>query len=144
MAGFSVPLAQFAAKAKLDLDTVVRKSTLEVFGAVVKKTPVDTGRARANWNVSQNAVNTATTDSTSQARAQAEVQKALGIPAGGVVYLANSLPYARVLEYGEYPNPPKNGKGKTAGGFSTQAPAGMVRLTAQEFSSYVQKAIAEK
>lgn len=144
MAGFSVPLAQLAAKVKLDLDTVVRKSTLEVFGAVVKKSPVDTGRFRANWNVSHGVVDTSTTASTNQGRAVTEVQKALTLPTGGVVYLANSLPYARVLEYGEYPNPPKKGKGKTAGGFSRQAPQGMVRLTAIEFSDYVQKVIAEK
>jgi hypothetical protein len=144
MAGFSVPLAQLAAKVKLDLETVVRKSTMEVFKAVVLKTPVDTGRARANWNVSQNAINTTTTESTNQQRGIGEATKALSMPAGGVVYLANSLPYAPVLEYGGYPNPPKKGKGKTIGGFSTQAPAGMVRLSAQEFSDHVQKVIAEK
>jgi hypothetical protein len=144
MTGFSVPLAQFAAKAKLDLETVVRKSTAEVFKAVVLKTPVSTGRARANWNCSANVVDTSTTQSTNQQRGAAEAAKALSLPAGGVVYLANSLPYIRVLEYGGYPNPPKHPTGKTVNGFSKQAPAGMVRLTAQEFSDYVQKAIAEK
>lgn len=144
MAGFSIPLAQLAAKVKLDLATVTRKSTLEVFSAVVKKSPVDTGRFRANWNVSAGAVDTSTTTSTNQGRAAQEVAKALELPVGGVVFLANSLPYARVLEYGEYPDPPKGGKGKTKGGFSRQAPAGMVRLTAMEFNDYVQKAIAEK
>lgn len=143
MAGFSIPLAQLAAKVKVDLDTVVRKSTLEVFGAVVKKTPVDTGRARANWNASQGAVDTTTTASTDQGRGTAEALKAGAIPSGGVVYLANSLPYIRTLEYGGYPNPPKKGTGKTVNGFSKQAPAGMVRLTAQEFSDYVQKVIKE-
>jgi hypothetical protein len=140
---FSIPLAQFAAKVKADLDTVVRKSTLQVFSAVVKKTPVDTGRARANWNASQGAVDTTTTTSTDQGRGTAEALKAGEIPSGGVVYLANSLPYIRALEYGEYPNPPKKGTGKTVNGFSKQAPQGMVRLTAQEWSDYVQKVIAK-
>jgi lysozyme family protein len=48
------------------------------------------------------------------------------------MYLTNSLPYAMTIEYGGYPNPPKNPTGKTIGGFSTQAPAGVVRVTAEE------------
>ena len=31
------------------MDTVIRKSTIELFGRVVKMTPVDTGRAKGNW-----------------------------------------------------------------------------------------------
>jgi 2-keto-4-pentenoate hydratase len=140
---FSIQLAQLAAKVKADLDTTVRKSTLQVFSAVVQKTPVDTGRARANWNVSRGAPDATTTESTNQARGQEEAAKALNEPAGGVVYLANGLPYIRTLEYGGYPNPPKKGKGKTAGGFSKQAPAGMVRTTAAEFDEHVRKVIAK-
>jgi hypothetical protein len=139
---FSVPLAQLAEKMKADLELVVRKSTLEIFRGVTLKSPVDTGRFRANWNVSYGAVDMTTTTSTEQTRADREVQKALTLPVGGTVYMANSLPYARVLEYGLYPNPPKKPTGKTVNGFSRQAPAGMVRRTAVEFDDYVRKAIA--
>jgi len=38
-----------------------------------------------------------------------------------------------MLEYGLYPNPPKHPTGKTVGGYSTQAPAGMVRISVAEF-----------
>lgn len=144
MTTFSIPLQQLAEKMKADVDMVVRKSTMQVFSAVVSKTPVDTGRARANWNVSRGNADATTTESTDQARGQAEAAKALNEPAGGVVFLANGLPYIRTLEYGGYPNPPKNGKGKTVNGYSKQAPAGFVRTTAAEFSDYVQKAIADK
>lgn len=139
--GWSIPLDQLAAKVQLDLETVARKSTLDVFKAVVLKSPVDTGRFRANWNVSQGAPDTTVTDSTDKGRAQAEVSKALTLPVGGVTYMSNSLPYAVVLEYGLYPNPPKTPTGKTVGGYSTQAPQGMVRLSALEYNDYVQKAI---
>jgi hypothetical protein len=47
---------------------------------------------------------------------------------GQTFYMANSLPYARTVEYGKYPNPPKNPTGKTVNGFSRQAPAGMARI----------------
>ena len=82
---------------------------------------------------------------------------------GETFYIANSLPYAQTVEFGGYPNPPKHGsrirsrdlpsrrrKGirrslrtsgikyivKSAGGFSIQSPAGMVRITAQELSGF--------
>lgn len=37
--------------------------------------------------------------------------------------------YSGVLDRGLYPDPPKAGKGKTRGGYSTQAPKGMVDPT---------------
>ena len=82
---------------------------------------MDTGRFKANWNVSYGAPNTTTSASTASARATAEVRKSLTLPVGGVVYLTNSLPYALRLEYG----------------WSKQAPTGMVRLTATEWRAKV-------
>lgn len=53
----------------------------------------------------------------------------------------NPLPYAKVVEYGLYPNPPKKGTGKTVNGFSTQAPAGMVGITVAEWPQIVAEAV---
>lgn len=139
--GWSIPLESLAAKVNLDLETVARKSTLDVFSAVVLGAPVDTGRFRANMNVSYGAPDVSVTNSSNAARGLQEVQKALTLPIGGVMYITNALPYAAVLEYGGYPNPPKNPTGKTSGGFSIQAPNGMFRLAALRYSEYVQKAI---
>lgn len=141
MSGWSIPLDQFAAKVKLDLETVARKATLDVFGAVVLKSPVDSGRFRANTNVSYGAPDQTVTASTNAGRAQTELAKIMSLPVGGVMYITNALPYAAVLEYGGYPNPPKNPTGKTAGGYSIQAPKGMFRISALEFNDYVKKAI---
>lgn len=140
--GWSIPLDQLARKVQLDLETVARKSTLDVYSAVAKRSPVDTGRFRANWNVSYGAPDTSVTESTDASRALREAQKALTLPVGGVTYMSNSLPYARVIEYGQYPNPPKNPTGKTVNGFSVQAPQGVVRLSALEYSDYVKRALA--
>lgn len=140
---FTIPIAEFAAKAKANMETVVRKTTYEAFASVIAKSPVDSGRFRANWNVSSQAIDTSTSESTDAGRAQGEINKALSLPVGGVTYIANSLPYARTLEYGLYPNPPKSGTGKTSGGFSIQAPQGMVRLTQAEFNDFIQKALAQ-
>jgi hypothetical protein len=141
VSGWSIPLDTLAAKVGLDLETVARKSTLDVFRAVALGSPVDTGRFRANLNVSYGAPDESVTNSTNAARAESEVQKALTLPIGGVVYITNALPYAAVLEYGGYPNPPQHPTGKTAGGYSIQAPHGMFRLAAMRYSEYVQKAI---
>ena len=144
MAKFSIPIAKLAEKMKEDVNTVVRKATLNTFSAVAKRTPVDTGRLRGNWNASQGTIDTSTSLAANASRGLEQAVKAGNFEPGGVVYFANSLPYARVVEHGEYPNPPKKGKGKTAGGFSKRAPQGMVRITAIEFNDYVAKAIAKK
>lgn len=125
MSGWSIPLDRLAQKSGQKLDVVTRKVTLDLFTSVVQKSPVDTGRFKANWNVGLTP-NVSFTASTNAGRGLTEAQQALSIPAGGVVYLANGLPYARRLEYG----------------YSGQAPAGMVRLSVREFKSFVDRATA--
>ena len=50
---FNRALSQFAKKTEIAPGTVAQKATLEAFKGVVERTPVDTGYARANWNVSE-------------------------------------------------------------------------------------------
>lgn len=45
MAGWSIPLDQLADRSKAKLDTVVRAITMNLFVAVVKRSPVATGRS---------------------------------------------------------------------------------------------------
>lgn len=87
------------------------------------------GRFKANWNVSFGAADTTTTTSTDVSRGNAEAEKALTLPLGGVMYISNGLPYARRLEYE---------------GWSTQAPAGMVRVSAINFAQYVRDAAVKE
>jgi hypothetical protein len=153
VATWSVPLQKLADKAKVDLETVVRKVTIGLFSNVLVRTPVDTGRARGNWNLSYNGIDDSTSANTdpSGERKLAEIKTAvLAAPVGGVMYMCNSLPYARVLEYGEYPNPTLHGSKKrgekvmtihTVNGYSKQAPYGMVRITAREIVNEVRRAV---
>lgn len=127
---FSLDLQRFAAKAKANVDQVVQQVTISVSDSLITKSPVDTGRFRANWQVGQGAIDAATTDGKDKEgeltkdRLAAEIQ---AIPAGGVTYISNSLPYAQALEYGHS---------------QAQAPNGMVRVTAAEFQKYVDDAVA--
>ena len=119
---------------------------MEAFARVIMKTPVDTGRLRANWMVSEGSINTTQVDATDPAGSGAvdAMRSAVqSLPVEKTIYLSNSLPYASVVEYGLYPNPPKGGAGKTEGGFSKQAPAGMVRVTAQEIEGIFSEAVSK-
>ena len=126
MSKWSVSLHALAEKAKADLETVARKATFELFRAVVLRSPVDTGRFRANWNASYGAADYATSASTDRGRGVQQAIRALTMPVGGIVYLSNGLPYASRLEYG----------------WSKQAPNGMVRLSVLEFNDFVRGATA--
>jgi len=99
--------------------------------AVINQTPVDKGRLKNNWYASNTRPSTRSNKKTdpSGKKSLARVARAVRrLKLGQTFYLSNNLPYAAVVEYGRYPNPPKKGKGKTINGFSKQAPQGMARI----------------
>jgi len=129
---FALNIANFVDKAKAAPTHVVRKVGLDLASRVVMRSPVDTGRFRANWNVAFGRVDTLTTPSTDQSGGKTiervRVQLNGWVP-GQEIYLTNSLPYAIPLEYGHS---------------KSQAPQGMVRLTVAEFQTFVNAAVAEQ
>lgn len=128
MGEFALSLAKFAEAAPEQARDVVRKVSIDVLTKVVLRSPVDTGRFRANWNTSFGAPSyrvTTNTDRTGQGailRGKATIGRAYG---DNDIYITNALPYAQRLEYG----------------YSKQAPAGMVRVTVTEFQTYVDNAV---
>jgi hypothetical protein len=108
---FSKQLAKFNDKAIGQATKFKRAVGVELFSSVILDTPVDTGRARGNW---QTTTNTPATGETNQTAAEATAKA--GNPGSygaleDVNYLTNNLPYIEGLEMGR----------------SGQAPAGMVR-----------------
>jgi len=96
------------------------------------------GRAKGSWQVS---TGTPSAEGyTAELGSTAAEQQALGkigaaldaIQGFPLIYLTTPIKYMRVLEFGEFPNPPKVGTGRTAGGYSIQAPTGMVRVNAEQ------------
>lgn len=156
MGQFGDGVTRYTAKTSNDLRATSRTIVYEMFRRVIMKTPVDTGAARYNWMTSLGGDgNSPEVDASGRdrngTRAIGRVVLAMNHYDGaGMAWLSNGLPYARVLEYGLYPNPPARGswvKGKgwvikSEGGFSRQAPQGMVRVTALEFSGVVRAATA--
>lgn len=127
---FAFDLRKFAEKAGANAEQVVRRATLEVAKSVVEKTPVDTGRARANWQFGDGAMPGGTLDDTDKTGAATKnklEEEILQSRVGGVTYIQNNLPYALWLE----------------NGWSKQAPNGMVERTLAEYQQYVRKATGE-
>lgn len=142
---FEQDIAKFISATKIKTEVVVRRIAFDAYTRVVRKTPVDTGRARANWQV---AINNLPTGQLSPGQRGVSLGNMNAYKLGDVIYIANNLPYIGVLEYGGYPNPPKSGgitksgKSKTVGGFSRQAPQGMVGLTLIEIKKNIRKAVS--
>jgi len=49
---FDLGLKKFADKLMIDMNLVIKKVAFDVYKGVNEKTPVDTGYARASWNIS--------------------------------------------------------------------------------------------
>lgn len=139
---FALDISRWVEKTKRNLNACCREIVLEISTRIVLRTPVDTGRARGNWQLGLNRLPTGTLEVRNASRAGSLVGEFSGLQvAGNVTYFVNNLPYIGVLEYGGYPNPPKGGEGKTVNGYSRQAPQGMVRVSVQEVSDIVRRGI---
>jgi len=126
---FASDVAKFAKLTNSSLDETGRAIALELFGSVIKDTPVDTGRARGNWQTSMDSPATGETDRKGEGPALAEVgQQTASFGAGKVIYLTNNLPYIYRLEFL---------------GWSQQSPDGMARKNVARIQSIVRKAVAE-
>lgn len=111
VATFNADLDKFARSTGLEIEKVVRKIAVEIYKGVTEKTPVDTGRAKANWNIGYGSINFTITKDTQF--------RIISPPKGSgkrPIYITNHLPYIGALENGS----------------SKQAPRGMVDLTMLE------------
>lgn len=124
---FSKDIRSFVSKATTAHDKITRAATLELFSGVIKDTPVDTGRARGNWqtSVGSPAAGELDREDKSGALAMAEVQQKAPPGAGQVTLLTNNLPYIEQLENGS----------------SRKAPEGMVRKNVDRVQRIVDAAI---
>lgn len=121
---FALDVSKFVEKAKKNPETVMRQVSIKLFSAIIKASPVDTGRFRMNWMASGGTPASGTTDA---------VDKSGNIAIGNATSfvlkatywheftLTNNLPYAQRLEYG----------------WSQQAPAGVVRTNVSRFQQLI-------
>ena len=118
-----------------DLGQAVASAALQVFSATITRTPVDTGRLRGNWQIAIDRRPQGIVDRKANA-AMTEAKAVIQQFEEGSIWIVNNLPYAASIEFGLYGDGPK-----TSGGFSRQAPRGMLRVSLTEFDSALRKAV---
>jgi len=129
---------------------VVRKTAYDLDKGMVDRAPVGVypagsgksgGRLKSNFQVGIGTINKATDAAPGSDPLPAAAAALATWKPGQTIWLTNSMPYARVAEFGLYGNPPGSANGpKTSGGYSSQAVGGFVRLTVQDFEQVFRKA----
>ncbi len=142
---FSLDLSAYIAKAKGDVDTVVKTVVMDVARRLIYSSPVGDpsywqdlppkgyvgGTFRANWQMGINVSQSGTFDETdakgtvSEDRIRAVLSSVSGAESGNRFVITNNLPYAQRLE----------------DGWSRQAPVGMVMKTVIEWRNIVDDAV---
>ena len=126
MSGFTLDIKNFVEKAKKNPETVARQVSFKLFSAVIKASPVDTGRFRMNWQTAGAVAPSGIIDGADKGGAAAIGDAASYIFAASdwnEFTLTNNLPYAERLEYG----------------WSNQAPQGFVRVNVARFNTLLEE-----
>lgn len=115
---FSADIAKYAQKTGLSIDSAVVSVCAQVTTAIIKKSPVDTGRLRGNWYPSIDTPSNETSQTRSEGEAIAQGVATAKQASGKIFWLSNNLDYAYSIEYLRYS--------------SVKAPNGMLRVSVEE------------
>ena len=119
LAQFNREVTQFARSIPGKVTVMQKKIVLEALLRLVEKTPVDTGRARGNWQVTIGSPAEGQFDQTDKEGGDT-IAKGLaalaGLPDMQVVWISNNIDYIEELEHGH----------------SGQSPEGMLAITIEE------------
>jgi len=130
MSKFTLDVRAFCEKAKKNPETVMRQVSIKLFSAIIKGSPVDTGRFRMNWQTSgatPASGNIAGVDATGNKAVNSATTFIGNTPVWQELTLTNNLPYAQRLEYG----------------WSKQAPTGVVRVNVLRFQQLINEEAAK-
>lgn len=106
-------------------EKTVRGTLLSLSSAVIKDTPVDTGRLRSNWMPSIGSPDSTQGTATSEADTISKVANTTAsLKMGDTFYLTNNLPYAAAIEYGH----------------SKRFPEGMLRKNVAKYDRAIREA----
>jgi hypothetical protein len=116
---FDGDIKRFSKRVGIAMDMAVRKIAFDAFAMVTMKTPVETGRAKGNWNISVKEPNKSINENATSTAQGRPATNPMNLKKGdGVkpIYITNSLNYIYALEHGS----------------SKKAPKGMVKVTMNE------------
>jgi len=139
-------LERFDKQTIKDANDVTREYAKNMFGTIIEKTPVGdfdpdhAGTLKGGWVLSTGSPSKSkgTPDPTRTRNSLKIPQKIVTKKGTKQLFLSNNHPYVGVVEYGGYPASPVRGtfdkrtgqyQIRSSGGFSKQAPNGMVRTT---------------
>jgi hypothetical protein len=137
---FQADLEKFSALIDVEIGTVVRKVAIDLHDNIVRRTPVDQGRARNSWAMTLDSPAPATGDDLDpgpiyngdadgqQAKATQGVLQSLQDNPYRVVWITSNLIYIVRLENGH----------------SQQAPAGMFAVSVAEAELEIEREIARR
>ena len=118
---FSIDLTRWGTSLeKEQAPQFIRKIALELLKKVTMKSPVDTGRFRANWMVGIGGADETTTDSTVNDAMMRGSIVLTGYKTLKQIHISNNLPYAAALEHGH----------------SQQAPLGVAEVSVAEIEAH--------
>jgi hypothetical protein len=125
---FNLELEKAVDKIHGDFNKFYKSVCLEVLKRIVMRTPVDTGRARGNWQLEINRTASASLIVEGSKEAMTDfalnsgLSKLAGVIPFSVVHITNNLEYIYYLEYDRR---------------SSQHPEGMVEITITEMNNWV-------
>lgn len=123
-AKFFLDLGRFEGRIPIDANVFKQKIALDILGGVVLKTPVKSGRAKGNWQVTLGDIpssgETGLFDKTGASALAAGEAQIFQVEAGEDLWIHNNVPYIQRLEEGHS---------------KKQAPHGMLALTLAEIES---------
>ena len=130
MSKFTLDIQAYVAKAKKNPEAVMRSVSLKLFSAIIKSSPVNTGRFRGNWQTTGATPATgliAGVDVTGAKAVNSAATYITNSPNWNEFTLTNNLPYAQRLEYG----------------WSKQAPLGIVGRNVTRFQILINEEAAK-
>ena len=118
---FSIDLTRWGTSLeKEQAPNFIRKIALELLKKVTMKSPVDTGRFRANWMVGIGGADETTTENTVNDAMMRGSIVLTGYKTLKQIHISNNLPYAAALEHGR----------------SMQAPLGVAEVSVAEIEAH--------
>lgn len=139
MGVFSLSMDNLLKQVDRNVNAIIKKTVFDFQSAIIKDSPVDTGRFRANWQVSFNQPIDSEIENTDTSKKGRDTYNRNGILINNnkvpfTYWIQNNLDYAEKLEFGLYTNKPETIK--TIGGFSKKAPMGFVRINTARFNDF--------
>lgn len=138
MGDFSLVFKNITTKSIKTTENIIRATVFDVEREIISNSAVDTGRYKANWQVTINTPATSTVDAEDKTgKTTIDKNKAVifNNPVPLVYWITNNLKYAMKAEYGLWTTKPSTAK--TIGGYSRTSPAGAVRITLIRFNKFL-------